>query len=74
MTSSTATAEALDLFGKITDACAAILATNSDWGLSGVRETQYSVDLLVDAASARRCISSRRVLPVVCALQGNRIG
>lgn len=58
MTSSTATAEALDLFGKITDACAAILATNSDWGLSGVRETQYSVDLLVDAACVPPLLSA----------------
>ncbi len=50
MTTPSETTEVLELFGKITDACAAILATNSDWGLSGVRDTQYSVDLLVDAA------------------------
>lgn len=50
MTTSSETTEALELFGKISDACAAILASNSDWGLSGERDTQYSVDLLVDAA------------------------
>ena len=50
MTGAAGTAAALDLFGKISDACAAIVATNTDWGLSGERDTQYSVDLLVDAA------------------------
>ncbi|MDX2379519.1 MAG: inositol monophosphatase [Acidimicrobiia bacterium] len=50
MTTSAGTAGALELFGKISDACAAILAVNEDWGLSGERDTQYSVDLLVDAA------------------------
>ena len=50
MTGREGTADALELFGKITDACAAIVASNRDWGLSGQRESQYSVDLLVDAA------------------------
>lgn len=50
MTTQSETAAVLDLFGGITDACAAILAANTDWGPSGVRDSQYSVDLLVDAA------------------------
>lgn len=50
MTAPTETAAVLDLFGGITDACAAILASNSNWELSGQRATQYGVDLLVDAA------------------------
>lgn len=50
MTTPAETVEVLDLFGKISDACAAILANNTNWGLSGQRDTQYHVDLLVDAA------------------------
>jgi myo-inositol-1(or 4)-monophosphatase len=44
------TAAVLEQFGGITDACAAILAGNGNWELSGRREGQYRIDLLVDAA------------------------
>lgn len=58
MTTSTGTSEVLELFGKISDACSAVLAVNDDWGLSGVRDTQYSVDLLVDAACVPPLLSA----------------
>jgi myo-inositol-1(or 4)-monophosphatase len=44
------TAAVLDLFGGISDACAAILAGNENWDMSGRRDGQYRIDLLVDAA------------------------
>ncbi len=40
----------LDLFGAICDRSAAIVATNDDWSMSGERETQYAIDVDVDAA------------------------
>ena len=39
----------LDLFASISDAAAAVIASNSEWGESGRRDGQYSVDLDVDA-------------------------
>jgi myo-inositol-1(or 4)-monophosphatase len=39
----------LDLFASISDAAAAVIASNSDWAESGRRDGQYSVDLDVDA-------------------------
>jgi myo-inositol-1(or 4)-monophosphatase len=44
------TTAVLELFGGISDACAAIVAGNTNWAMSGRREGQYRVDLLVDAA------------------------
>lgn len=40
----------LDLFGRICDRAAEILAANADWSMSGRRETQYSIDVDIDAA------------------------
>lgn len=45
-----AAAHALDLFARVSDACAAIVTANADWGMSGRRAGQYRVDLLVDDA------------------------
>jgi myo-inositol-1(or 4)-monophosphatase len=44
------TTAVLDPFGGITDACAAILAGNVNWEMSGRRDGQYHIDLMVDAA------------------------
>ena len=38
----------LELFSSICDATGEELARNADWGLSGRRSGQYSVDLLLD--------------------------
>lgn len=40
--------DVLDLFGSICDRAAAVVASNADWGASGRRDGQYSVDLDVD--------------------------
>lgn len=42
--------EVLEHFGRAADAVAQILATNSDWGASRQRETQYAVDVTADRA------------------------
>src|SRR5690606_17578080 len=39
---------AVSAFHRAADAVAAVLAGNSDWGASGVREGQYAVDLEAD--------------------------
>lgn len=41
---------AVDAFHRAADAVAAVLAANSDWGESGVRDGQYAVDLDADQA------------------------
>ena len=41
----------LRVLHDVADATYAVLAGNSDWGLSGKRPTQYSVDLRADAAA-----------------------
>lgn len=43
----------LDLFASISDRTAGVLRANADWGASGLRDGQYSVDLDVDAV----CVS-----------------
>ncbi len=40
----------LELFGAICDRTTAIVAANDDWSMSGDRETQYAIDVEVDAA------------------------
>ena len=44
-------AEILAVLHETADAAYAVLSTNTDWGLSGKRPTQYSVDLRADAAA-----------------------
>ncbi len=39
------------VLNEVADAVSAGLATNTDWGLSGVRHTQYSVDVAADNAA-----------------------
>lgn len=39
----------LELFARITDAVAALVAANTDWGWSGQRPSQYAIDLKADA-------------------------
>lgn len=39
----------LTLFGSICDRTAAILAANADWSMSGVRDSQYAIDVEIDA-------------------------
>jgi len=41
----------LALLHETADAIAKVLAANDDWSLSGLRATQYSVDVKVDAAA-----------------------
>jgi len=41
----------LRILHETADAAYAVLSTNTDWGLSGQRPTQYSVDLRADAAA-----------------------
>ena len=43
----------LDLFGRITDRAAAVVASNTEWGPSGARPGQYAVDLDVDDVCVR---------------------
>lgn len=43
--------EILDVLHRTADAVAGVLQSNTDWSLSGVRATQYSVDLAADAAA-----------------------
>jgi fructose-1,6-bisphosphatase/inositol monophosphatase family enzyme len=40
----------VDIFLTAADAVASVLTANTDWGASGVRDGQYSVDLAADAA------------------------
>jgi myo-inositol-1(or 4)-monophosphatase len=42
--------QAVDTLLRAADAVAAVLAANTDWGASGVRDDQYAVDLDADAA------------------------
>ena len=44
-------AEILAVLQETADAAYGVLSTNTDWGLSGKRPTQYSVDLRADAAA-----------------------
>lgn len=41
----------LTVLHEVADATYAVLSSNTDWGLSGKRPTQYSIDLRVDAAA-----------------------
>ena len=41
----------LRVLHEVADATYAVLSTNTDWGLSGQRATQYSIDLRTDAAA-----------------------
>ena len=41
----------LRVLHETADAVYKVLSTNTDWGLSGQRATQYSVDLRADAAA-----------------------
>jgi myo-inositol-1(or 4)-monophosphatase len=45
--------EILDVLHRVADAVGDVLANNSDWSLSGKRRSQYSVDLLADAAALK---------------------
>ena len=44
-------ADILDVLHQVADAVAVVLESNTDWGLSGVRHTQYSVDVVADNAA-----------------------
>ena len=43
----------LELFGRITDRAAAVVASNTEWGPSGARSGQYAIDLDVDEVCVR---------------------
>ncbi|MBM3805662.1 MAG: inositol monophosphatase [Actinobacteria bacterium] len=47
---SSSNAEILAVLNETADAVGAVLRANTDWSLSGLRDTQYSVDLRADAA------------------------
>ncbi|MEY2779567.1 MAG: hypothetical protein RL623_747, partial [Actinomycetota bacterium] len=44
-------ADILAVLNEVADAVSGVLETNTDWGLSGVRHTQYSVDVAADNAA-----------------------
>ena len=44
-------ADILQVLNKTADAVSQVLATNTDWSLSGIRHTQYSVDVRADNAA-----------------------
>ena len=44
-------AEILQVLNNSADAVSQVLATNTDWSLSGIRHTQYSVDVRADNAA-----------------------
>jgi hypothetical protein len=51
LTRSSTNAEILAVLHRVADAVSVVLASNTDWGLSGVRHTQYSVDVAADNAA-----------------------
>ena len=48
---SSSNADILAVLNQVADAVAVVLESNTDWGLSGVRHTQYSVDVAADNAA-----------------------
>lgn len=51
LTTASSNAEILQVLHEVADATYAVLSTNTEWGLSGKRPTQYAVDLRADAAA-----------------------
>ena len=51
LTRHSSNAEILQLLNNTADAVSQVLATNTDWSLSGIRHTQYSVDVRADNAA-----------------------
>ena len=51
LTTASSNEDILRVLHDTADAAYAVLSANTDWGLSGKRPTQYSVDLRVDAAA-----------------------
>lgn len=51
LTSASADADILAMLHRVADAVGEVLATNTDWSLSGKRRTQYQVDVLADNAA-----------------------
>lgn len=51
LNSASADADILDVLHRVADAVGEVLATNTDWSLSGKRRTQYQVDVLADEAA-----------------------
>jgi myo-inositol-1(or 4)-monophosphatase len=65
------TTKAVDVMLAAADAVAGVLAANTEWGASGVREGQYSVDLVADAACLELLYSAGfRVLSEESAITG----
>ena len=48
--SSSSNEEILDVLQQVADAIETVLVSNQDWSLSGLRETQYAIDVLTDNA------------------------
>ena len=44
-------ADILQVLNNTADAVSKVLEANTDWGLSGIRHTQYSVDVRADNAA-----------------------
>lgn len=51
LSSASPDADILAVLHRVADAVARVLASNTDWSLSGKRKSQYSVDLLADDAA-----------------------
>jgi myo-inositol-1(or 4)-monophosphatase len=65
------TTKAVDVMLAAADAVAAVLAANTEWGASGVRDGQYAVDLVADAACLELLYSAGfRVLSEESAITG----
>ena len=48
--SSSSNEEILDVLRRVADAIETVLVSNGDWSLSGLRDTQYAIDVLTDNA------------------------
>ena len=51
LTRSSSNEEILAVLNEVADVITAVLASNTNWGLSGLRHTQYSVDVDCDNAA-----------------------
>lgn len=53
LTAASSDEQILDVLHRVADAVRAVLATNTDWSLSGRRRSQYQVDLACDEVALR---------------------
>ena len=51
LTKTSSNQEILAVLNETADAVGQVLSANKDWSLSGLRDTQYAIDLRADAAA-----------------------